>query len=73
MAEGAGRAPFDRRSRVVEVLALGERGRAALYEHGFDAGQGFVDILSQYQTLEEAQRAGRLRDLEGLLAGLNGP
>ena len=72
MAEGSSRAAFDRHTRIVDVLALGEGGRADLYEHGFDAGQGFVDALSQYQTLEDAHRAGRLRDLEGLLARLNG-
>jgi hypothetical protein len=34
-------------------------------------GDGFVDVLSQYQSLEEAHRAGRLRDLSELLKGLN--
>jgi hypothetical protein len=42
-----------------------------LYRHGYDVGDGFVDVLSQYQSLEEAHRAGRLRDLSELLKGLN--
>ena len=36
-----------------------------------EVGEGFVDVLSQYQTLEHAWRAERLRDLNGLLAELN--
>jgi hypothetical protein len=28
-------------------------------------------VLSQYQSLEEAQRAGRLRELGALVEGLN--
>ena len=63
---------FGRQSKVREVLALfGERGRDALSRHGYDIGDGFVDILSQYQTLEHAARTERLRDLEGLLGELN--
>jgi hypothetical protein len=50
---------------------LGDRGRRLLFEHGFDPGGGFVDVLSQYQSLEGAARAGRLRDLDGLLHKLN--
>jgi hypothetical protein len=50
---------------------LGGRGRRLLFEHGFDPGDGFVDVLSQYQSLEAAARAGRLRDLDGLLRKLN--
>ena len=53
------------------VDALGERGRDALRRHGYDLGDGFVDVLSQYQTLEHAARTERLRDLDGLLAELN--
>lgn len=34
-------------------------------------GEGFVDVLSQYQSLEEANRAGRLRDLGQLIGALN--
>ncbi len=63
---------FGPASRVREVLdALGDRGRSALYQHGYDTGEGFADVLSQYQSLEEAHRSGRLRDLPGLLAVLN--
>jgi hypothetical protein len=36
-------------------------------------GGGFVDVLSQYQTLEHAARTERLRDLDGLLRELNSP
>ena len=54
-----------------DVLALGDAGRRYLWDHGYDAGDGFVDALSQYQSLEDAARAGRLRDLPGLLASMN--
>ena len=53
------------------VATLGDQGRDALLRHGYDLGEGFVDILSQYQTLEHAARTERLRDLEGLLKELN--
>ena len=63
---------FGPESKITEVLArLGERGRKLLYQHGYDVGEGFVDVLSQYQTLEHAGRTERLRDLEGLVAELN--
>jgi hypothetical protein len=63
---------FTRDSKVREVLALdGERGRQLLFRHGFDVGEGFEDVLSQWQTLEQAHRGGRLRGLEQLLAELN--
>jgi hypothetical protein len=59
-------------SRVVDVVGrLGDRGRDALRRHGYDVGEGFVDVLSQYQTLEHAASMDRLRDLEGLLKDLN--
>lgn len=59
-------------SKVRDVLAtLGDRGRDLLRKHGYDVGDGFVDVLSQYQTLEHAARTERLRDLKGLLAELN--
>lgn len=59
-------------SKVHDVVArLGERGRDLLRKHGYDVGEGFVDVLSQYQTLEHAYRTERLRNLESLLAGLN--
>ena len=64
---------FTPESKVREVLdRLGERGLDLLREHGYDVGEGFVDVLSQYQTLEHAARTERLRDLERLLKELNG-
>ena len=66
-------ARFKSDSKVRDVVAaLGDAGRQALRRHGYDVGEGFVDILSQYQTLEHAARTERLRDLDGLLAELNG-
>ena len=63
---------FSPESKVRQVVeALGERGREVLRSHGYDLGEGFVDVLSQYQTLETAARGDRLRDLEGLLRELN--
>ena len=63
---------FGPTSRVRDVLtAMGERGREALRSHGYDVGEGFIDVLSQYQTLEHAAQAERLRDLDGLLQELN--
>jgi len=63
---------FSPASKVREVVAaLGDAGREALRRHGYDLGQGFVDVLSQYQTLEHAARTERLRDLDGLLRELN--
>jgi hypothetical protein len=59
-------------TKVREVVdGLGDRGRDALRRHGYDVGEGFVDVLSQYQTLEHAARTERLRDLAGLLEELN--
>ncbi len=52
-------------------MALGDRGRDLLRRHGYDTGDGFVDILSQYQSLEHAARTERLRDLSALLQELN--
>src|SRR6202011_5243725 len=62
---------FDRHSRIRDVLSARPDGRDLLLRHGYDLGDGFVDILSQYQTLEDAYREGRLRDLDVLLATLN--
>jgi hypothetical protein len=63
---------FGPQTKVREVVAaLGERGRELLKKHGYDLGEGFVDVLSQYQTLEHAARTERLRNLEGLLQELN--
>ena len=68
MPEGS----FTPQSKVREVLtALGDRGHDLLFKHGYDVGEGFVDVLSQYQTLEHAYRGERLRDLSGLLTELN--
>ncbi len=59
-------------TKIREVVAgLGDRGVELLNKHGYDLGEGFVDVLSQYQTLEHAARTERLRDLDGLLAELN--
>ena len=65
-------ARFSAVSRIRDVLtAEPERGRQLLFRHGYDLGEGFVDVLSQWQTLEAAHRAGRLRDLDQLLDQLN--
>ena len=61
---------MDRQSRIREVIALPD-GEQLLFSHGYDVGQGFVDTLSQWQTLEHAHRAGRLRDLDQLVEALN--
>ncbi len=59
-------------SKIRDVVAtLGDRGRELLRKHGYEVGEGFVDILSQYQSLEHAARADRLRGLDGLVAELN--
>jgi len=63
---------FGPHSKVREVVdGLGEKGSELLKKHGYDLGEGFVDVLSQYQTLEHAARTERLRDLDGLLQELN--
>lgn len=65
---------FTPESKVREVVeVLGDRGRELLAKHGYDLGEGFVDVLSQYQTLEHAARTERLRDVERLLQELNTP
>ena len=59
-------------SKIRDVLArLGDGGRELLRKHGYDVGEGFVDVLSQYQTLEHAWRTERVRDLKTLVAELN--
>ncbi len=58
-------------STIREVVEGSESGRRLLYEHGYDVGNGFVDTLSQHQSLREAARAGRLRDVGRLLEALN--
>ena len=63
---------FGPASKVREIIdTLGDRGRDLLRRHGYDTGDGFVDVLSQYQTLEHAARTERLRNLAGLLEELN--
>jgi hypothetical protein len=62
---------FNPRSTVRRVLEEHSNGRRLLWEHGYDIGEGFVDVLSQHQSLLEAARNGRLRDIEGLLDTLN--
>ncbi|MHB8612038.1 MAG: hypothetical protein ACYDAL_06365 [Candidatus Dormibacteraceae bacterium] len=62
---------FSAHTKIREILVtLGERGRELLMKHGYDVGEGFVDVLSQYQTLEHAAQTERLRDLDGLLKEL---
>jgi hypothetical protein len=68
--ETAARA-FGPQTKIREILdTLGDGGRELLRKHGYDVGEGFVDVLSQYQTLEHAARTERLRDLDGLLKEL---
>ena len=63
---------FTADSKIADVVGrLGDRGRDLLRSHGYDVGDGFVDVLSQYQTLEHAYRVERIRNLKGLLAELN--
>lgn len=58
-------------STIREVLERVAGGRELLFDHGYDVGNGFVDVLSQYQSLREAARAGRLREIDRLLDALN--
>lgn len=61
-------------STIRQVIQnLGQRGADALLRHGYDVGEGFTDVLSQYQSLEHAARQDRVRDLDGLLRDLNSP
>ena len=63
---------FSGESRVRDVVErLGDQGKELLRKHGYDVGDGFVDVLSQYQSLEHAVRQDRLRNLDGLLQELN--
>lgn len=61
---------FSPQTRIRDVMAMGPLGRHLLWQHGYETGEGFVDVLSQYQSLDEADRTGRLRNLPGLLAAL---
>jgi len=64
--------PFGPESSVHDVVdGLGDRGRDLLRRHGYEVGEGFVDVLSQYQTLAHAAHSDRLRDLPELLEELN--
>ena len=63
---------FGPQSKIRDVVAtLGDRGRELLRKHGYEVGEGFVDILSQYQSLEHAARVDRLRGLDALVTELN--
>ena len=62
---------FGPHSRIRDVVAARPDGRDVLLAHGYRLGEGFVDSLSQYQTLEDASREGRLRDLDLLLDLVN--
>jgi hypothetical protein len=62
---------FGRRSTIRQVLEACPDGRRLLFAHGYDVGEGFVDVLSQYQSLLDAHRGGRLRDFPGLVRELN--
>ena len=62
---------FGPESTIRKVIEECPEGRRLLYDHGYDVGDGFVDVLSQYQSLRDAGWGGRLRHLEGLLAELN--
>ena len=63
---------FGSESTIRQILQDCPEGRDLLFLHGFDVGDGFVDVLSQYQSLRDAARGGRLRDVEGLVQKLNG-
>jgi hypothetical protein len=63
---------FTPESQLRDVVeGLGDRGRELLAKHGYEVGEGFVDVLSQYQTLDHAARTERLRDVASLLRELN--
>ena len=66
-----GDSKFTPDSTIREVLERNKAGRKLLYEHGYDVGNGFVDVLSQHQSLRDAARAGRLRNMDALLETLN--
>ena len=64
---------FTEDSTIRQVVEGSDAGRRLLFEHGYDVGNGFVDVLSQYQSLRDAARGGRLRDVPALLEALNRP
>ncbi len=64
--------PLTPQSKVRDVLnRLGDKGREVLLKHGYDVGEGFVDVLSQYQTLQHAAETERLRDIDAFLDYVN--
>ena len=64
-------AEFTPESTIRQVVEGHPTGRQLLWEHGYEVGEAFVDVLSQHQSLLDAAHNGRLRDVEGLLAELN--
>jgi hypothetical protein len=62
---------FSLHSSIREVLDRSPAGRRLLYEHGYDVGSAFVDVLSQHQSLLDAARTGRLREADSLVQALN--
>jgi len=65
-------AEFTLDSTIREVVdRASHTGRRLLFEHGYDVGNGFMDLLSQHQSLRDAVRAGRLREVDRLLESLN--
>jgi hypothetical protein len=62
---------FGPESTIRKVVEECPEGRRLLYDHGYDIGDGFVDVLSQYQSLREAGWGGRLRNVGGLVEALN--
>jgi len=62
---------FGPESTIRQILSQRPDGHELLRSHGYDTGEGFVDVLSQHQTLLDAAHGGRLRDVEGLLGALN--
>ncbi|MBJ7599948.1 MAG: hypothetical protein DLM67_23965 [Candidatus Nephthysia bennettiae] len=65
-------AEFGPESTIRRIIEDCPEGRRLLYDHGYDVGEGFVDVLSQYQNLRHAGRSGRLRNVEALVEALNG-
>jgi hypothetical protein len=64
-------ADYTAESTIHDVVEGSDAGRRLLFEHGYDIGEAFVDALSQYQSLRDAARSGRLRQLPTLLDSLN--
>ena len=62
---------FSSESRIVDVVNAHAEGREILLRYGLNLGEGFVDVLSQYETLHEAAREGRIRNVPELVRELN--